>query len=826
MGVLGLLCIAAVLYHFSQDLPDIKSLQDYKPAIATRILSQEGEILLETGTENRDLVAYADIPKVVIDAFLSAEDSSFFEHQGFDLVAISRAIFKDLKTMRFAQGGSTITQQLAKTLLLSNEKSLVRKIKDLLLAVKLEKKFTKQEILYLYLNQVYLGGGNHGIKTAFRNYFGKDLKQVTPAEAALVAGLLAAPGRYSPHLNPDRAKKRQLYVLEQMYLNGNLSKEDYEKAIKEEVKIVKRDEVAAIRGNIKAGHFTDWIRQRLFDKFGGEKILNRGLTVATPLNWKLQQVAEQAVQKGLREVDRRQGFYGPLKSLKDSEVESYLSELKKSVLLEQSEFFLLTSKGTKKWQFSDQPLLKTLQKDRLYKALVLKVWDTEKIILVDIGGLKGIIPLEHFKWAYKRRVSPQRASYKMTQLPSQIVKANDVVYVKVLNQNQKLSQYLSRSAWLKLTKQEKQSFQHQNLLLLSLEQKPTVQAALVALEVKTGNIVSMVGGSSFYQSQFNRAVQAKRQPGSSYKPFIYAAGLERGYHAASILIDSPQALGSGYNYLNWKPKNYDGKFKGPVTYRVCLEQSRNIPTVTLAEEVGYEGLQEFSRRAGIKAQMPNDPSISLGSFGVSPLMLTSAFALFPNLGKRVYPKSVLSITGRDGTKYPVQDIEEQPPKRNSAVFDPRQAYVMTHILKGVIQRGTAKQAKKVSPYIGGKTGTTSNYIDAWFVGFSPDLVTAVWVGFDHNKSMGYGESGGKTALPIWVEYMQEALKEYPKKDFMMPKGVTKITVSRKTGQRAVKGLTPDSILEVFVQGTGPETATFSADGKSEIYDDSYYSHQN
>ncbi|MBP9674007.1 MAG: PBP1A family penicillin-binding protein [Bacteriovoracaceae bacterium] len=793
---------------------------------------------------------FKDIPLQIIQSFLAAEDDSFYEHKGINIKALLRALVADLKAMKIVQGGSTITQQLAKTLLLTREKSFIRKIKDFLLAIELEKKFNKDEILFLYLNQVYLGAGYYGIKTAFKGYFDKELTSASVGESALMAGLLVAPSRYSPILNPPAAKKRQEYVLKRMLETRKITKEEYDKARKEKVKIISR------KKNSYGIYFTEWVRNRVMEVVGEEKFNKEGVEVTTTLNVELQKIAEKSLIAGLRDLDKKHGFVGVTKTLKESEeIEKFFSKTRESIFKEASTFFYLTPEGEQIWEipfemkslnkildyhvkenkkynsehfesgiFSEDTLLKFLKANDLHEALVTRVDDLFQLVYVSIAGVKGVIPLEGFKWAHPRQISgsedlPPPAGVVQ---PSQILKVGDVIQVKILK--------LAASAWdqagknkLKFNDQKIISaIKKQKFILCALEQEPVVQGALVALEAQTGKILALVGGSNFEKSQFNRATQARRQPGSAYKPLIYAAGLERNYHPASILIDTPQALAGTDEGLSWKPRNYDGEYKGPITYRQALEESRNIPTIKLAETLGVSTLKEITERFGITEKLPNNLSIALGSFGVTPLELTAAYAIFANGGKRIPPQAIMSIKDQKGKMYSVPELMGKNLLAPDQVYDPKNAFIMSNLLKGVVQRGTATAARSLSSFIGGKTGTTNDFVDAWFVGFSPHVVVGVWVGFDDNKTLGYGETGGKTALPIWMNFMAEALKKYPQSDFVIPEGVVQIMINRGTGKPIVGHAGAQSYLESFVQGTEPGKGDIANPQNVEIYDDEYY----
>lgn len=875
MGILGVLSVAGLIMYVSMDLPQISSLADYHPPLTTQILASDGNILLEIYKEKRDLAKIDEIPKLVIDAFLSAEDDNFYNHTGVDYMGVVRAMFANLKAGKFVQGGSTITQQVAKSLLLSKERTVTRKIKDFLLAQRIEKKLTKDEILYLYLNQVYLGGGYYGVKAAVRGYFNKDLKHATIAESALVAGLLVAPGKYSPYMNPQFAKVRQNYVLRRMYDTKKITKEQYEKALTETIRLTVRDNVPLV-----GGYFADWVRQKVMDKFTADKILNDGFQIVTTIDYNLQKKAEYELVHGLREIDKRQGFHGPIKNLPSDElIRNYEQNSRQNYIATKSGFFDFKADGTVLYEFDNRvaekldfdnlqklslkvpqgmllgnvildSFIKSLKAGEIVEAVVKAVDDNSRLVFVSFGGSQGIIPYDEFKWAHERYTDETPKYFPLVAKPSSILEKGDVVQVGIINNNGSAWDYMDVESKKKIKEIPVMEFlKKQKYIVVSLEQEPIIQGALLAMEPATGKIVSMVGGSDFVKTKFNHATQAERQPGSCFKPIIYASGLENGYNAASILIDSPQALAGADEVLAWKPKNYDGEFKGPITFRRSLEESRNVTTIKLADDIGIRKITDFAERFGIKAKLAPDLSLSLGSFGITLLDLVQTYAIFPNGGKKIHYKSIVSIKDKNGNSYTLDENVELVKKENDGVkskldpdnvfhhnlggiqsYDPRLAYVMTNIMKGVITSGTATAARSVSNFIAGKTGTTNNYVDAWFTGFSPDLVTGVWVGFDDNKPIGYGETGGKAALPIWIEYMKSALRKYGDRDFQVPEGVISIAINKDTGRPQRSG--DRTIVEIFAQGTEPgSTAPIGPQvvptnpGKVILDDEDYYNNQ-
>lgn len=894
----GVLSLVGVFFYISSDLPQINSLKDYNPPMNSKILSKDGEVLLEIGEETREVVPFEKIPKRVVGAFLAAEDDNFYKHHGVDYSGIARAFLNNLRAGRLQQGGSTITQQVAKMFLLSKERTLSRKVKDLLLATKIEQKFTKEEILFLYLNQVYLGGGYYGVKAAFNGYFDKNPEQATPAEAALVAGLLVAPGAYSPYVNPAAAKNRQLYVLGRMHVNGMITDAEYEAAKTENIKMRIRKP-----NEVKGGHFTDWIRQEVMKSVGIEEFLKNGFRVVTTLDYSLQSKAEKIVKERVKELDKRQGFKGAIKKLSNDEaIKAFVVEQRKKVLKEQSSFFTFSTEGKNIFEYhededaleknysyyeeelekvnerfkglvsignsANDPFLNFLQEGKTYQGVVMNTDDLKRTVLVSVGGTRVIVPESGFEWAHERKFSEDPIYFQPVKTPSKILKRGDVVLVQITEKSVAYDKLIHADFFKKYKDPAlKALIGKQKFFKASLDQEPEVEGALMALNSHTGEIVTMVGGVDFQKSQFNRAIQSLRQPGSSFKPFIYAASLENGYTPASILMDSPQALGGVDNSLSWKPRNYDGEFKGPMTLRNALEVSRNIPTVRLVQDLGVKKIHDFVARWHINAQIPKDMSLSLGSFGISLAELTKGYAVFPNGGRAVRLHHITSIKDRNGKVYPIPSADPNWPEEkvaetpapvepapteegaateavapqgnpfqqnlnNTQVYDPRLAYVMTNILRGVTIYGTAASASKLGAVIGGKTGTTNNYVDALFVGFSANLVVGSWIGFDDNRPLGYGETGTRTALPMWIEYMASAIPKYGAPEFPMPEGITNMLINKQTGKPVPPGT--DGFLESFVTGFDPNSSPSDVfdstaqgkDGKpTSLDDDGFFENQ-
>lgn len=907
LGFIGGLGVLGLVMYISYDLPQINSLSDYSPPIPSRIYSKDGHLLMELSKEKRDVVEIEEIPQKVIDGFLAAEDDNFYNHSGIDYVGIMRAMVINIKAGRIVQGASTITQQVAKSLLLTSERTFSRKIKDLILATKIEEKLTKEEILFLYLNQVYLGGGYYGVKSAFKGYFDKELKDATTAEIALIAGLLVAPSKYSPYNRPKQAKSRQSYVLGRLYKTEKISKDEYEAALDEKIKIQIRKPVP-----LKAGYFSDWIRQRLVAHFGKDDFITNGYKIVTTLDWELQEKAEKEVLEGVRQIDKRQGYKGAVGHLdNDEQIFQFLLKQRNELYSNASNYLIFNPDGTTEKEFKpeedellnlkkqrkeekaqlegikrkdyfvignqEDPLLKYLDFNKPVKAVVEQVSNSQRIIFANYAGIKIMLPYEYFKWAHPRKIQIERHWWSFQTRPEEIVKPGDIILVQIHDKQENPIKYIHNDFYKifgKLPEFKKEQAK-EKFYLATLDQEPDAQGALISISPNSGEIISMVGGSDFSKSQFNRAVQSNRQPGSSFKPLIYAVGLENGYTPASKLLDSPQALGGVDDSLSWKPRNYDGDFKGTMTFRRSLETSRNIPTIKLLQDVGVDKMLDFVKRVGMEdLELPPDLSISLGSFGINLLNLVKLYSIFPNGGKMIKLKSIVSIKDRNGKIYhldeneqdpsaseadiaKIKEVPEQSPEAMSEksvtegdeiieveeekinpflanltdeqVYDRRLAYLMSNLLKGVIQRGTGRHTADISPYIGGKTGTTNNYVDAWFLGFSNKAVTGVWTGFDDNQTLGFGETGSKAALPIWKEFMRNLIRKYGDSDFVIPSGIVNVAIDEKTGD-----LYEDSgkrSMEAFVEGTEPginsnnNLTEKEEEGTSILDSEDYYSAQ-
>jgi len=712
--------------------------------------------------ENRIPISYERMPKSLVQVFIAAEDADFFQHKGIDYKGIARAMFKNLMAGRIVQGGSTITQQVTKTFFLTPKRSLLRKLKEVAYAFGLERNLTKEEILNLYLNNIYLGNGAYGVEAASESYFNKRVDQLNLAEMAMMAGIVKAPSRYSPIHNLKRAKDRQAYVLTQMAELGFISQEQKARILRTPLKIQSKESAYFS----KAPYFTEFIRQQVEKKYGKEKLYQDGLRIYTTIDLSLQRMAQNSLEAGLRELDKRQGFRGPIQRLSQKEVKDLLSK----------------KKGT----------LTPLSMNEIFEGVILSKDDSKKIFVVWVEDRKGILPFSEVAWALNIKPTPQFSPGNM-KTPSDLLKTGDVVQVKV-----------------------KGSPTKDQPLLLTLEQEPLVQGALVCIDPKTGYVKAMMGGRDFIESQFNRAVHSRRQPGSAFKPIIYAAALEKGYTPSTILMDSPVEY-SDPDGTYWAPKNYDKNFMGPITFRNALAHSRNVVTVKILEDIGVSFVLKFIKKLGIDSPIKRDLSIALGTSGISMLEFTGAFSTFANGGERIKPIFIKKIVSMKDEvleeNYPYVEFEEKEeeeeipevssPVQKERAISPQNAFLMTHLLQGVVQHGTGQRAKVLGRPIAGKTGTSSDYADAWFIGYTPSFLTTVWVGFDDKVSLGNNETGARAALPIWISFMDQALRNTPVETFKVPSGITMVKVNIETGL-PINEDSQDAIIEAFVEGSVPE----------------------
>ena len=725
LSIMTLTGIIAILWYYSNDLPDYKFLKNYKPPISSKLYSSDGQLLSEFSSEKRIFVPYNSIPNLVVNSFLSAEDKNFFKHPGVDAKGVLRAVVNNISNIiasRRLEGASTITQQVAKNFLLTNEVSIDRKIKEAILAFRIERALTKERILELYLNQIYLGEGSYGIASASLQYFDKPINELKYTEAALLAALPKAPSRYNPYKNIELAKFRRNLVLQNLFDNEYLSKKEFENFSKEEIKLKKRKSVYLENSN----YYIEDIRKLIVDKYGFDRVYKQGFTINTPLNLKLQEVATESLRNGLISFDKKKGWRGPLLNKK------YNQDWKKNL----ENFKLEASIG---WKLS----------------IVTKI-NRFSVEIETIDGNNGIIQFSSIDWTKKNF--------------EDLFDIGDVIYAEKIKDNK-----------------------------YNLRQLPKANGAIVVMDPYTGRVLALSGGFSFKNSEFNRATQALRQPGSAFKPFVYALALENGYTPATLILDAPIVFDQGEDLKLWKPENYGKKFYGPSTLRTGVEKSRNLMTVRIAQNIGIKKIAEFATNLNIYDKPEELLSLSLGSSETTLLKLTNAYCSFVNGGKLLTPKFIDRIQDSEGNTIfnsekrecdgcnQISYLSKSIPKiKNNfkQIMSKETAYQMTSILEGTVKRGTAKGLNDLNLDLGGKTGTTNKNTDTWFVGFSSNFVIGVYVGFDEPSSLGKYETGARTAMPIFKNFVKNSVKKNTARPFKIPQGIKMLVVNSETGERA------------------------------------------
>ena len=751
--VLGAAVTAGLVYHYQQDLPDYTQLQNYEPPVMTRVHAGDGSLIAEYARERRLYLPSPAIPAQVKQAFISAEDKNFYTHNGIDPEGIARAVVILLQGSKRVQGASTITQQVAKNFLLGNERSFERKIREALLSFRIEAAYSKERILELYLNEIYLGLGNYGIAAAALNYYGKAVQELTLSEAAYLAALPKGPNNYHPFRYRDAAIVRRNYVLDRMVADGAITSAEGEKAKLEPLGVNPR---VLSPNSYAAGYFAEEVRRELLDRYGEKKLYEGGLSVRTTLDPKMQLWARKALVDGLVRYDEARGFRGAMRSIDVSgDWGPALAEI--PVLGDVSPWRLAVVIDV-----NDQAARVGLQPVKERSGEV----NRERVI--------GTLPADGVKWTRK----PMR----------QALQAGDVIYVEPVEGKQ--GQY-------------------------RLRQIPDISGAIVAMDPYTGRVFAMVGGFSFDQSEFNRATQALRQPGSSFKPIVYATALDNGYTPSSIVMDAPIEIDLGPGVGIWRPENYDGKSGGPRTLRYGIEHSKNLMSVRLGRDVGLPLVAEYAKRFGVYDNMLPVPSMSLGAGETTVLRMVGAYSMLANGGKRIRPTLVDRIQDRfgktiyrhdervcEGCEADLWANQNEPRLIDSReqVIDPLTAYQITSMMEGVVQRGTAQVVRQVGKHLAGKTGTTNEAKDVWFVGFSANLAVGVYMGYDRPRSLGSSATAGQYAAPIFRDFMMSALKDKPDVPFRVPAGIKLISVDAKTGMRSSGGGT---IIEAFKPGTAP-----------------------
>ena len=736
--LLILVTILIVLWTFSNSIPDYRFLKNYKPPVSSKMYSGNGELVADFSKEKRIFVPYEAIPKNVINSFLSAEDKNFFSHPGVDAKGVMRAIINNIQNIissKRLEGASTITQQVAKNFLLTNEVSFKRKIKEAILALRIERALSKERILELYLNQIYLGSGAYGVAAASLEYFDKSIKELNYNEAALLAALPKAPSKYNPYRNKDLAKFRRNLVLKNLHENNFINQSEY---LEFKGKVIELKKVKKVYLE-NSQYYIEDVRKNIIDKLSYDKVYNQGFNINTPINLKLQKIATQSLRNGLVAYDRRKGWRGPIKNIKYSK--NWYKKVEKKFRLEKSI----------DWQI----------------VIVKKITQFESIIETE-NNLQGVINYKDISWTKK--------DFK------DLFKIGDVIYVKKIKKNSYI-----------------------------LQQLPKINGGIVVMDPFTGRVLALSGGFSFKNSEFNRTSQALRQPGSAFKPFVYALALENNYTPSSLVLDAPLVLDQGVDLKKWKPENYGKKFYGASTLRTGLEKSRNLMTVRIAQNLGVDKIVDFTKKMQIYEKPEELLSISLGSAETTLLKLTSAYCSFVNGGKLIKPIIIDRIQDSEGNtivnngnrkcencdKISFTSKEFPKIKDNYAqVLSPQTAYQLTSILQGAVERGTGKKLKKLGLNLAGKTGTTNDNTDAWFIGFTSNLVIGVYVGMDNPKSLGRFETGSKAALPIFEQFVKKSVKKSDARPFKVPDKITLMVVDSDTGNKA-KFSSKNTIIESY-----------------------------
>src|SRR5438067_576420 len=739
--------LAGTVWYLFQDLPSITGLHEYQPSLVTRVYSADKQVIGQFFVERRILVPLQEIPKPLVNAVIATEDSRFFEHRGVDFVGIARAVLTNLVSGRIRQGASTITQQLARSLFLSPKRDFDRKLREVLLALKIEQMLTKDQILELYLNQIYFGHGAYGVQSASQTYFNKDVGQLTVSESAFLAGLPKAPSDYSPYNHQQAAKRRQTVVLKRMTEEGFITPQQASQAIAQPLSFrpLARDDLAP--------YFVERVRQRLVAEYGETMVYKGGLQVYTTLSRPAQLVATTALQEGLRQLDKRQGYRGPLRRARpDDKPDARVGTI----------------------------VAGSLREGDILEGIVTKVGRDG--VVVTVQGVLGKIAVDDLAWAGRSARATETSKIKS---PTEIFKIGDVIEVGVKKIGTPLAQ-------------------------LTLEQTPQVEGALLSLDPRTGGILAMVGGYDFKRSEYNRTVLSRRQPGSAFKPIIYATAVDKGLSPGTPLVDSGVVFNENDPDMVWRPENYDRKFYGQILMRDALAHSRNAATVRLLEKIGVPSVLDLAQIVGIASPLALDRSLARGSSGVTVEELTAAYGLFLNQGIGLEPYLIESVLDASG-----KSLEYHVPEPKQ-VLSKETAYLITNMMEDVIQRGTAQAAKGMGRPLAGKTGTTNDYTDAWFVGGAPNLVTGIWVGFDDIRTLGEKETGSHAALPIWMTYMKAALEPLPIIPFTIPDGIVFAKIDPVTGLLAADGASA-GVVEVFVKGTEPTQQAGETSSPSDFF---------
>jgi len=853
-------------YHYiDQSLPKLISVADYQPLLVSQVYDRNGKQIGEFFRERRKLTPFDKIPKNLVNAFLAAEDDQFYKHGGLNYFAIMRATLANLRAGKNVQGASTITQQVAKTLFLSSEKKLIRKVKEAILAEKMEDNLKKDEILYLYLNQIYFGQGAYGVALAAETYFRKSLDKLTLAEMAILAGLPKAPSEYSPTHNSVRAKERQVYVLNRMAEVGFITKDEATKSIQEPV-------VVYLRENYKesAPYFLETVRQILVNKLGEEAVLDQGLRIHTSLDLVKQTAAQESMVTGLKELDKRQGFRGALSNTTDpKEVGAFLTKTRNKLILEEKPIRVILPDGKFEeygpldvsYDLKKKGLPMYIKPGKTTEGIVSKVDDELGLVFVKFAELEGLIDFETMQWARKPNAD-RRFDLDRIKKPSDALHMGDIILVKLVGErfgSTRLQKVLAKS---------KKTIDLSPFVSLELDQEPIAESALLSIDQDTQDILAMIGGTNFEKSEYNRALQAARQTGSSFKSIVYASALDHGYNPSTLLMDAPIVYedqktgeddeGQG-DSKTWKPANHSKTFTGDITFRNALIKSLNVPAVKVIEDIGIPWSTEYAKRLGVFSPLNQDFTMVLGSSSVTLYEMTRVFSEFGRMGKRTHPMLIKKVESATGKKLLdevslderfVKELSEQDQqfedrrkeylekqKAGDAGADqaaepeaktkkdkkmkiepniffedaeqlikPTTAYLITSLLKGVVEdpSGTGVRARALGREVAGKTGTTNGYYDAWFLGYTAQIATGVWVGFDQERTLGKGEVGGRAALPIWLDYMKAAHESLPPLTFPVPPGIVFANIDPDSGQLPAPGA-KCVVRQAYLEGTEPST---------------------
>jgi penicillin-binding protein 1A len=758
LGAIVAPLVAVILYAVTiyPTLPDASALKDVTYQVPLKIVTRDGQLISEIGTKKRIPLDYSEIPERMTQAIISSEDENFFEHGGVDFKGLARAAYELITTGSKQSGGSTITMQVARNFFLSKKKTYLRKLNEIVLSYKIEHQISKQEILAIYLNKIFLGYRSYGVAAAAQTYYGKPIDQLSLDEYAMIAGLPKAPSRYNPIYNPERAKLRRNYVLRRMYENHYITEEQ----MKEAQAVPVHAKLTGARIDIEAGYVAEMARSFAIDNFG-EDALKNGLTITTTIDSQLQSTANLSVRNGLQDYERRHGYRGPIKHVAPT-------------LLTNKEQLLEALDPIEKFGY-------------LETGVVLRVTEKTADVLVS-NGEETQLQLDNMLWA-----APYIDVNKTGSEPqsvAEVLKRGDVIYLQKLDDQWRLAQ------------------------------DPKTEAALVSVDPSNGRIISLVGGFDYFRSKFNRVTQAVRQVGSNIKPFLYSAGLNKGMTAATIINDAPVVFHDRALEDTWRPENYSGRFYGPTRLRMALAHSRNLVSIRLLQQIGIRYAVDYLERFGFPQDQLNahrDLSLALGSVQLTPLQVVRGYATFANTGYLIEPYLIDSVQDFSGqTIYQAQpqracnaQCVEGDPQNAPRVVTPQNAYIMTSMMQDVINHGSGRKAKVLERNdIAGKTGTTNDQKDAWFSGFNPDIATTVWVGFDTPTTLGRSEVGGRAALPIWIDYMREALKPYPNAPFGLPEGLVNVPIDRSTGL-AVPADTPGAFFEIFREQNAPEIPDIS-----------------